>query len=132
MWMCRHGAYRGDGAFGQYCVVMPAREAVIASPAGAGCTRSEQYLEPPVPSLATSAGRSAHNRLEERLRSLSLPMLQARNEAAAAINGQTYTMEPNPLGIRPGFAAADRNPLYRLAGAKNFSSRRFGRYLPTH
>jgi CubicO group peptidase (beta-lactamase class C family) len=22
-WMCRHGAYRGDGAFGQFCVVHP-------------------------------------------------------------------------------------------------------------
>ncbi|HLY74380.1 MAG TPA: serine hydrolase, partial [Planctomycetota bacterium] len=22
-WRCRHGAYRGDGAFGQYCVVLP-------------------------------------------------------------------------------------------------------------
>lgn len=22
-WRCRHNAYRGDGAFGQYCVVMP-------------------------------------------------------------------------------------------------------------
>ena len=22
-WRCRHGAYRGDGAFGQYCIVLP-------------------------------------------------------------------------------------------------------------
>ena len=32
-WMCRHGAYRGDGAFGQFCVVF----------AGAGCGHSN-YL----------------------------------------------------------------------------------------
>ena len=32
-WMCRHGAYRGDGAFGQFCVV------------GAGCGHSD-YLRP--------------------------------------------------------------------------------------
>jgi CubicO group peptidase (beta-lactamase class C family) len=29
-WRCRHNAYRGDGAFGQYCVVMPDQDVVIA------------------------------------------------------------------------------------------------------
>lgn len=24
-WRCRHNAYRGDGAFGQFCVVVPER-----------------------------------------------------------------------------------------------------------
>ncbi|MGC4043960.1 MAG: serine hydrolase [Armatimonas sp.] len=33
-WRCRHGAYRGDGAFGQYCIVMPAQELVIAITSG--------------------------------------------------------------------------------------------------
>lgn len=29
-WRCRHGAYRADGAFGQYCIVLPEQDAVIA------------------------------------------------------------------------------------------------------
>ncbi|MBS4196025.1 serine hydrolase [Bacillus sp. FJAT-49870] len=33
-WRCRHGAYRGDGAFGQYCIVMPEQDAVVAITAG--------------------------------------------------------------------------------------------------
>ena len=33
-WRCRHGAYRGDGAFGQYCVVLPDQDAVIAITSG--------------------------------------------------------------------------------------------------
>lgn len=33
-WRSRHGAYRGDGAFGQYCVVLPNQEAVVAITAG--------------------------------------------------------------------------------------------------
>ena len=33
-WRCRHGAYRGDGAFGQYCVVLPEQDAVIAITGG--------------------------------------------------------------------------------------------------
>ncbi len=28
-WRCRHGAFRGDGAFGQYCLVLPEQDAVI-------------------------------------------------------------------------------------------------------
>lgn len=33
-WRSRHGAYRGDGAFGQYCVVMPEQDAVLAITSG--------------------------------------------------------------------------------------------------
>jgi CubicO group peptidase (beta-lactamase class C family) len=29
-WRCQHGAYRGDGAFGQFCVVCPEQDMVIA------------------------------------------------------------------------------------------------------
>jgi CubicO group peptidase (beta-lactamase class C family) len=35
-WRARHGAYRGDGAFGQFCVVMPKEDAVIAITSGTG------------------------------------------------------------------------------------------------
>jgi CubicO group peptidase (beta-lactamase class C family) len=33
-WRCRHGAYRGDGAFGQFCIVMPEQDAVVAITSG--------------------------------------------------------------------------------------------------
>ncbi len=33
-WRCRHGAYRGDGAFGQYCIVLPEQDAVVAITSG--------------------------------------------------------------------------------------------------
>lgn len=33
-WRCRHNAYRGDGAFGQYCIVMPDKDAVLAITGG--------------------------------------------------------------------------------------------------
>jgi CubicO group peptidase (beta-lactamase class C family) len=29
-WRCRHNAYRGDGAFGQFCLVLPDQDAVVA------------------------------------------------------------------------------------------------------
>ena len=33
-WRCRHNAFRGDGAFGQYCVVMPDQDVVVAITSG--------------------------------------------------------------------------------------------------
>lgn len=30
-WQCRHGAFRGDGAFGQYCIVIPDKEVVLVA-----------------------------------------------------------------------------------------------------
>ena len=33
-WRCRHGLYRGDGAFGQFCIVMPEQDAVVAITSG--------------------------------------------------------------------------------------------------
>jgi beta-lactamase family protein len=33
-WRCRHNAFRGDGAFGQYCLVMPEQDAVVAITSG--------------------------------------------------------------------------------------------------
>ncbi len=33
-WRCRHNAFRGDGAFGQYCLVMPDQDAVVAITSG--------------------------------------------------------------------------------------------------
>jgi CubicO group peptidase (beta-lactamase class C family) len=33
-WRSRHGAYRGDGAFGQFCIVMPEQDAVVGITSG--------------------------------------------------------------------------------------------------
>ncbi|MDB6069762.1 MAG: flp 1 [Verrucomicrobiales bacterium] len=40
-WRCRHGAYRGDGKDGQYCIVLPAEDAVIAITADTGDMQKE-------------------------------------------------------------------------------------------
>ena len=30
IWRCRHNGFRGDGAFGQFCIVLPDQDAVVA------------------------------------------------------------------------------------------------------
>ncbi len=40
-WRCRHNAYRGDGAGGQFCLVMPDQDAVVAITADTGDMQGE-------------------------------------------------------------------------------------------
>lgn len=40
-WRCRHEAYRGDGKDGQFCIVLPEQDAVIAITANTGNMQSE-------------------------------------------------------------------------------------------
>jgi CubicO group peptidase (beta-lactamase class C family) len=43
-WRCRHGAYRGDRAFGQFCIVLPEQDAVIAITSGVNDTSMLAHL----------------------------------------------------------------------------------------
>ena len=75
-WMARHG-YRGDGAFGQFCVILPEHDTVIATTA---CTMDMQavldamwtYLLPGL-GVSTPDANSAQERLDARLSDLRLP-----------------------------------------------------------
>jgi CubicO group peptidase (beta-lactamase class C family) len=40
-WQCQHGAFRGDGANGQFCIVLPQQDAVIAITADTGNMQAE-------------------------------------------------------------------------------------------
>ena len=44
MWMCRHNAFRGDGAYGQYMIVIPDKDAVIAVTAHVSDMQAELNL----------------------------------------------------------------------------------------
>jgi CubicO group peptidase (beta-lactamase class C family) len=44
MWRCRHNAYRADGAAGQYIIVMPDQNAVVAITANLGDMQAEINL----------------------------------------------------------------------------------------
>lgn len=43
-WQCRHGAFRGDGKDGQFCIVMPEQDAVVAITALTGDMQKELNL----------------------------------------------------------------------------------------
>ncbi|MEE1664518.1 serine hydrolase domain-containing protein [Streptomyces sp. WAC07094] len=80
-WMSRHG-YRGDGAYGQFCIVLPEHDTVIAMTAA---TRQTQKLLDAMwrhllPALGSAplAGRAEEDKvLQERLDRLALPPVAA-------------------------------------------------------
>lgn len=43
-WQCRHGAYRGDGKDGQFCIVLPEQDAVVAMTALTGNMQGQLQL----------------------------------------------------------------------------------------
>jgi len=99
-WRCRHNAYRGDGAFGQYCVVMPDQEMVVAITAGVTDMAAElnliwEHLLPGVASGSLPDDEKAQAALSERLKSLKLP----RPEGEAAVMGKTYRFAANNQAI---------------------------------
>jgi CubicO group peptidase (beta-lactamase class C family) len=81
-WRSRHG-YRGDGAFGQFCLVLPEQEMVVAITAG---TEDMQgILDAVWTHLLASVDRpdsdtEADRRLAERLATATLPVVAAQAE----------------------------------------------------
>jgi len=83
-WRSRHGAYRGDGAFGQYCIVLPEQDAVIAITSGVKDMQSVldlvwDKLLPALKSGPLAADDEASKKLGATLAGLSL-----RPEAGSA------------------------------------------------
>jgi CubicO group peptidase (beta-lactamase class C family) len=103
-WRCRHGAYRGDGAFGQFCVVVPDADAVIACTAQVHDMQQQINLfwEHLLPALGGHApvDQAAEEHLAHRLSRLSTAVIDAR--APSPRPGATFvrTGEPAPFTER--------------------------------
>jgi CubicO group peptidase (beta-lactamase class C family) len=105
-WRCRHGAYRADGAFGQYCVVLPAQDAVLVITSAVDDMQAVlnvvwQHLLPALGPAPLPEDTAAQARLADKLSGLALepPQGQALTRMAAAISGKTFLLEPNPLKV---------------------------------
>lgn len=105
MWRCRNNAYRGDGAFGQYAIVMPDQDAVIAITSETADMQGElnliwKVLLPAMRPGKLPADKQAGVALQRKLATLALPV---KNTQATVfqnpIDGKTYHTEPNALHL---------------------------------
>ncbi len=106
-WRCRHNAFRGDGAFGQYMIVLPDQEAVIAITCETANMQDElnlvwDHLLPALQDTALPEDREAQAQLRRQLASLALPLPTARASSPTAhkVSGKTFQIEPNDEGAR--------------------------------
>lgn len=105
-WRCRHNAYRGDGAFGQFCIVMPDQDAVLAITAGVADMQKPMNLvwDILLPAMDTDLladDAAAYGALTAKLSGLALLPVEGEADSSVASNvsGQTYTVDENDQNV---------------------------------
>ena len=108
--MARHG-YRGDGAFGQFCVILPEHDTVVVTTAytlqmQAVLDAMWAHLLPGLGATAPDTG-SAHDELTDRLARLALPACAAAPAPAgwASWTGMEFTVTSGAGGATEVFGA---------------------------
>jgi CubicO group peptidase (beta-lactamase class C family) len=106
LWRCRNGGFRADGAFGQYIIVLPDNQAVIAitssTPDMQGILNLVwEHLLPAMHPNPLPQDETTLAQLQETLAALALPIpqWQADSPTATQIAGAWFELEPNPIGL---------------------------------
>jgi len=105
-WRSRHNSFRGDGAFGQYALVLPEEDAIIAITSETTDMQGElnlvwQYLLPAMHADRSSLNNSDAMDLKKRLALLKLP-LPAKADSTfkiSPVTGKNYKIEANSKNI---------------------------------
>lgn len=105
-WRCQHNAFRGDGAFGQFTVVLPEKDAVIVMTSETKDLQGQldlvwEHLLPALKDTPATADAARESRLQQRLKSLALnpPKGHVTSPLAASIHGKTFSLEAADLGF---------------------------------
>jgi CubicO group peptidase (beta-lactamase class C family) len=106
-WRCKPGCYRGDGAYGQYCIVVPEKNAVIAITSetkdmGASMQLVWDHILPAMEDAKSKTeNKEATLMLTTRVAQLSLPINAATSGAIGSITGKrSYTFDANKLNAQ--------------------------------
>lgn len=100
-WRCRNNAFRADGAYGQYIIVMPDQDAVIVLTSETPVMQDEinlvwQYLLPAMKTDELPPNESALSTLNTKLNSLHLPLADKTNSPwVDKISGKTFSLSDN-------------------------------------
>ena len=106
-WRSTHKAFRGDGAFGQFTIVMPEQDAIIAITSETSDMQGQldlvwEHLLPAMQEKPLPADASAQKQLQQALASLRLPLPKGQTAPplASRISGKTFKLEANDLGLQ--------------------------------
>jgi len=106
-WRCRNNCYRGDGAFGQFCIVIPEHDAVVAVTSGTNDMGGVMQvvwdvLLPSMASAPQEVDSAATRALALKLDALSLPVVQGepRSSLSGKLAQRTFQVFENEAGVR--------------------------------
>lgn len=106
-WQCRPDAYRGDGAFGQFCIVVPDQDLVVAITSGSDDMQGIMnvvwdHLLPVMEEFPLPSNEKGVEELKQKLNALTLsPVVGDQSSPMASeVSGKTYSMEANPGSIQ--------------------------------
>lgn len=102
-WRCAvDGVYRGDGAFGQYCVVMPQYDAAFVSTSGSDDLQGilDQVWKHLIPALDQEDTTEAQTVLSEKLQTLHMPYPEGASAGATVTEPVRYLLSENPQGLK--------------------------------
>ncbi len=126
MWRCQHNAYRGDGAFGQFTIVLPELDAVIAMNSETKDMQGQldlvyKHLLPAIQAKPLPEDAKLSDSLKQKLAALDLPPPAGTGPSPlqGKLTGKTYELETNDLGLTSvSFAFADQQSLVTFHDAK--------------
>ncbi len=114
-WRCQHGHFRGDGAFGQFTIVLPEKDAVIVMTSENKNMQGQLDLvwKHLLPALDMKTGKAADL---SRLGKLKLASPKGRKSSPAA-KSRTFKLESNDLGLKTAsFAFQDNACVFTADG----------------
>lgn len=108
-WRCKPepGFFRGDGAYGQYCIMIPQYDMVLAVNSesfdmGKSMQIMWDHILPGVKTEALPENQAAANNLKEACEKLALPVpsVHKTSEQAAEINQKRFELEENDFSAK--------------------------------
>jgi len=105
-WRCRHNAFRADGAYGQYIIVFPGKDAVVAITCETADMQGElnlvwKYLLPAFKDSPLHGNTSSDGDLRQKLSSLTVKLPEPGIDSGLEkiINGKKYNLDNNNSNI---------------------------------
>ncbi len=106
-WRARHNSYQANGAFGQFILIIPEKDAIVVFTANSNDMWGEldmawKYLYPAMENDPLPADEASVAQMKQRLASLALPLPPKNsNEAITSkISGKTFTLAENNRSIK--------------------------------
>lgn len=133
-WRCKPGFYRGDGAFGQFCIVMPEQDAVLAITSESwdmqkSMTTVWENLLPAMQALGLQENAAGWDNLKKELKNLSLsvPRGSVSSGLSGKYHGKKFRTGNNEYGVSAmQFKFSGKNCNWIIRTAKGETSIRLG------